>query len=196
MFSEELNKYIVSGGLVYINKWCKGYSVQLKIKNERNTKLGDYKRLKNKHQITLNYGLHKELSFLTLTHEIAHMHTVEKYGRHIKPHGIEWKNTFSGLIIDSLQLYSKNLQPILIDFAKNPRAGYYAYSPLINYFQTHNQKKSTQLQDLPTDTVFRIKNKVFKKGKKRKIRYLCTEIATGKKYTIHPLAPIDEIIEV
>lgn len=195
MFSEKLNQYLIPGGLAFINKWCKGYAVQLKIKNARNTKLGDYRKLKDAHQITLNYGMHKELSFLTLTHEIAHMHVHEKFGNHVKPHGKVWKHTFSNLILESLNLYSAELQPILIEFAKNPRAGFYAYQPLTAYFHSNNNSIVTVLKDLPADTIFRMKNKIFKKGKKRKIRYLCTEVATGKKYSVHPLAPIDEIIE-
>lgn len=195
MFSEKLDEYIIPGGRTFINKWCEGYPVHLKIKNARNTKLGDYRRMRNGHQITLNYGMHKELSFLTLTHEIAHMHAFVKFGRNIKPHGYEWKKTFSELILESLFIYSEDLQPILIDFARNPRAGFYAYAPLVAYFQTDEEKKTPQLQDLPHQATFRIKNKIFKKGNKRKIRYLCTEIATGRKYTIHPLAQIDEIIE-
>lgn len=168
----------------------------LKIKNARDTKLGDYKKSQGTHQITLNYGMHKELSFLTLTHEIAHMHAFQKYGSKIKPHGQEWKHVFTGLILESVDLYSKDFQPILLDFAKNPRAGFYSYQPIVEYFHLVENEEVILLKNIAVGVKFRLKNKIFKKGDKRKIRYICTELKTGKKYTIHPLAPVDEIIEI
>lgn len=195
MFTNKLNQYLIPGALDYINQWCDGYSVDLIIKNARATKLGDYKRINNRHQITLNHGLDKALSFHILTHEIAHMHAREKYNRRIKPHGNEWKTIFSELIIETLHLFESDLQPILKDFAKNPRAGYYSYRPLATYFHKKENENLILLQDLNQGAIFRIKDKIYQKGEKRKIRYLCKNLASGKQYAVHPLAPINEIIE-
>ena len=195
MFTEELNKYLIPGALDFINKWCKDYPITLIIKDARITKLGDYRKDGNRHKITLNYGLDKELSFHILTHEIAHMHVREKYGRSIKPHGIEWKNAFTTLILESLHLFEPKLQQILFEFAKNPRAGFYSYAPLTQYFQLKENPEKLFLKDLPKDAVFKSSGRIFKKGNKRKIRYICTDLSTGKKYSIHPLAPIDGVIE-
>ena len=195
MFTEKLNPYLIPGALEYINLWCEGYPVRLVIKNARTTKLGDYIKLDGKHQITLNHGLDKALSFHILTHEIAHMHAREMYGRNIKPHGPEWKSIFSNLILQTIHLFEPELQSILKEFAKNPRAGYYSYRPLAAYFQKKENAEVVHLQDLAIGTIFRIKDKIYKKGQKRKIRYLCKNLATGKQYSVHPLAPINEIIE-
>lgn len=195
MFNDSLNSYLIPGALDYINLWCKDFAVDLVIKNARDTKLGDYRRLNNRHQITLNHGLDKALSFHILTHEIAHMHAVEKYGRNIKPHGDEWKYTFSRLILQSIHLFEPDLRVILNEFAKNPRAGYYSFQPLAAYFQKTEDAKTIVVQDLNEGTVFRIKDKIYKKGKKRKIRYLCKNLSNGKLYSVHPLAPVNEIID-
>lgn len=195
MFTENLNKYLIPGALPYINQWCKGYAVHLIIKNARETKLGDYRKLKDKHQITLNYGLDPELSFHILTHEIAHMHAREKFGRSIQPHGKEWKRIFSEMIHETLHLFKPEFQKILIDFAQNPRAGFYAYPPLVHYFQLKENPDKISLKDLPYGSEFRSGKKYFKKGEKRKIRYICTDLKTGKKYSVHPLAPVDELIK-
>lgn len=195
MFTEKLNEYLIPGALELVNKWCKGYPVLLVVKNARETKLGDYQKLKDKHKITLNSGLDKALSFHILTHEIAHMHAREKYGRYIKPHGDEWKFVFAGLIVESLHLFEPELQKILKDFAVNPRAGFYAYQPLVEYFQIKENPEKIYLKDLEPGTVFKSGKRCYEKGKKSKIRYICRDINTGKKYSVHPLAPVDEIVK-
>ncbi|MDO5655009.1 MAG: transcription elongation protein SprT [Flavobacteriaceae bacterium] len=195
MFTEELNKYLIPGALHFVNKWCKGYGVDLIIKNARQTKLGDYRKAGNRHQITLNYGLDKELSFHILTHEIAHMHARVKYGPNIKPHGIEWKITFSDLIYESLHLFKDEFQLILKDFAPNPRAGYYSYPPIAEYFQRKENPDRIVVKDMAFGSIFRSGNKIFKKVSQNKIRYICIEINTGRRFTVHPLAPVDEIIK-
>lgn len=195
MFKESLNKYLIPGALDFVNLWCENYAVDLIIKNARHTKLGDYRRINQRHQITLNRGLDKALSFHILTHEIAHMHAIKKYGKYIKPHGNEWKLTFSKLILQSIHLFEPELQEILKDFAKNPRAGYYSYRPLAAYFQKNENSEIILLQDLKEGSIFRIKNNIYQKGKKRKIRYICKNMSNGKFYSVHPLAPVNEIIE-
>ena len=196
MFPEKLNKYLIPGALEFVNEWCAGYAVHLEIKNARETKLGDYRKMHGRHHITLNYGLDSELSFHILTHEIAHMHARVKYGNSIQPHGKEWKRIFAGLILQTLHLYEPEFQLILKDFARNPRAGYYAYQPLVNYFQMKENPERVSLKDLPEGAVFKSGRKIFKKGNKRKIRYICTDLKTGKKYSVHPLAPVDQVIKI
>lgn len=196
MFHKKLDQYLLPDSREYLNKWCKGYKINILIKNARESKLGDYKKLnKDTHQITLNVGMTRELTFFTLTHEIAHLHAREKFGNRIKPHGKEWKYCFTQLILDSVHLYPNEIQPLLLHFAKNPRASFYASKELASYFISEGDKEQLLLKDLPTGAVFRIKEKIFKKGNIRKIRYLCTEISSSKKYTIHMLAPVDEVIE-
>ena len=66
----------------------------VKVKNERKTRHGDYTRLPNgKHQITVNSNLNEYRFLITLIHEIAHFEAYKTYGRFIKPHGVEWKQT-------------------------------------------------------------------------------------------------------
>ncbi|MGI9525875.1 MAG: SprT-like domain-containing protein [Weeksellaceae bacterium] len=196
MFNAELQKYLIPGSRDYLNQWCKGYKIKIVIKNARESKLGDYRKLAhNTHQITLNIGMSPELTFFTLTHEIAHLHAREKYGNTIKPHGNEWKFCFGHLIRESAHLYPISMQPLLLNFSNNPRASFYASKELATYFLKEENKEQLLLRDIPSGSVFRIKEKIFKKGNIRKIRYLCTEISSSKRYTIHMLAPVDEVIE-
>lgn len=196
MFNKKIQQYLIPGALEFLNKWCEGFRINLLIKNARDSKLGDYKKLsQNTHQITLNVGMSPELTFFTLTHEIAHLHAREKFGNAIKPHGKEWKYSFAKLILESLHLYPDNMKPLLIKFSKNPKASFYASKELATYFIADEKKEQILLKDIPEGTLFQIKEKIFKKGNLRKIRYLCTEVRSGKKYTIHMLAPVDKIIK-
>ncbi|MXV37379.1 transcription elongation protein SprT [Flavobacteriaceae bacterium Ap0902] len=196
MFDEKLQSYLLPEAHIYLNKWCKGYRIKLLIKNARESKLGDYRKLDHDtHQITLNTGMSPALTFFTLTHEIAHMHARDKFGNGIKPHGREWKFSFAQLILETLHLYPKEIQPLLLKFSRNPKASFYASKDLASYFISKEEKEQLLLKDIPEGAKFRIKEKIFKKGNIRKIRYLCTEIYSGRKFTIHMLAPIDELIE-
>ena len=189
-----LKKYINQSAIYFIEKWTKDYHLLLKVKNERKTKLGDYKKLKNGHQITINNEPNEDLFFMVLTHEIAHMHAFHQYGFRIKPHGKEWKFVFGKLLKESVKAYKEDFQKIILSFAENPRANYYAYTPIVNYFNNSKEINKILLSDLKENAIFSIGNKIFKKGNKRKIRYICTELSTGKKYSIHGLAPIDKVI--
>jgi len=51
------------------------------------------------------------------------------------------------------------------------------------------------LDNLGENQKFRLGKRIFQKVEKRKIRYLCREIKTGKLYLVNGQAVIDEIIE-
>lgn len=193
MQMSSLQNYLSTDKLLFIKKWIKDYPLLLKVKYNRKTKLGDYRRLPNGHQITINHNLPEDLFFLTLTHEIAHMHAFAKYGYRIKPHGKEWKYTFSQLIRASYTVYNPTAQGLILDFSNNPKAGFFSSPALAYYFKKLENVDITHLMDLKADQLFILKNKTFKKGKKRKIKYICTEIKTGLPYLIHGLAEVKKV---
>lgn len=190
MVKNILSDYLPIGARQWVEKWCENYPVIIKVKPARKRKLGDYRKEKTHHQISVNNDLHPDLLFLTLTHEIAHLISFAHYGNEIKPHGKEWKFIFSELIKESIQVYPKPLQVILANFAKNPKANFYAYAPLVNYFHHEDNPDTIFLQDLKEGSYFFLEDKKFIKGKKRKIKYICTEQISGKSYVIHGLAPV------
>ncbi|MGQ2117450.1 SprT-like domain-containing protein [Ornithobacterium rhinotracheale] len=188
-----LKKFIPEASLPHIAQWISGYPLLLKVKNNRKSKLGDYRKIPRGHQITINKDLSPHLFLLTLTHEIAHMHSFARYGFKISPHGKEWKSTFATLLQETLHLYPEDLQPIMRKYIKNPKANFYAFSPFVAYFsQEEKQEDTLFLKDLPKGTIFALNNRVFKKGEIKRIRYICHEISTGKSYLIHELAPVKE----
>ena len=75
----------------YLKIWFASHQVHLHISRSRNSKLGDYQRLKDgSHKISINHNLQPELFFFVLTHELAHLIAFDKFkGKRISAHGIE-----------------------------------------------------------------------------------------------------------
>ena len=174
----------------------KNNNVSLKIVNERVTKHGDYRRTQNgEHQITINANLNKYRFLMTMVHEIAHLIAIEKYGRNIKPHGVEWKYTYQQLMLPFINpsVFPNQLLPDIANHFKNPRASSDTdakLSVLLKQFDERSDKN--YIFEIPLGSTFRIHNgKVFKKGNRRIKRYECLELSSGRTYLFQPNAEIE-----
>ncbi len=193
---ETLLKYVPENAVNQCINLIKQHFVHLKIVNERQTKHGDYRKaVSGKHEISVNGSLNKYRFLMTLVHEIAHLVAFEKYGRNIKPHGVEWKMTFQQMMVPFLRpdVYPNNLLPLLARHFRNPSASSDTDATLslaLKQFDAQNDKN--YIFEIPYNTVFRIANgKVFKKIALRTKRYECIELATAKIYLFHPNAEVD-----
>ncbi|WP_299102794.1 SprT-like domain-containing protein [uncultured Winogradskyella sp.] len=171
----------------------------IKVKSERKTRHGDYRSLPNgKHQITINSNLNCYRFLMTLIHEIAHYEAYSKYGRLIKPHGKEWKHTYQHLMLPFLRpdIFPNELLPLLAQHFKNPKASsdtdvQLAYA--LKQFNEDNDK--TFVFELPLNQTFKLYNgRIFKRGNKRRKRYECVEVNSGKLYLFNPNAEV-EVLE-
>ncbi|WP_313113040.1 SprT-like domain-containing protein [Aequorivita sediminis] len=193
---EILEKYIPQASVVPVFELIKTYNVHLKIVNQRVTRHGDYRRMPNgQHQITVNTSLNKYRFLITLIHEIAHLEAFEKYGKLIKPHGIEWKRTFQLLMLPYLrpEVFPNQLLPLLARHFKNPTASSDTDAKLslaLKQFDPENDKN--YIFEIPLGGSFRLYNgRIFKRGKKKVKRYECVEIATGRVYLFNPNAEVE-----
>lgn len=174
-------------------------AVHLKIVNERVTRHGDYRRLSNgQHQITVNSTLNKYRFLITLVHEIAHLVAFEKYGRNIKPHGLEWKKTFQYLMLPFIrpEIFPSGLLPLLAKHFRNPKASSSTDANLSIALKGFDEQQSEKsyVFELPIGSVFRMYNgKLFKKGNRRVKRYECVEVNSGKIYLFQPNAEVELI---
>ncbi|NNE77925.1 MAG: sprT domain-containing protein [Pricia sp.] len=194
---EVLKKYLPERATDPCLELIKNTGVHLKIVNERVTRHGDYRRMPDgKHQITVNATLNKYRFLITLIHEIAHLVAFEKYGRRIKPHGIEWKRTFQYLMLPFIrpEIFPAKLLPLLAKHFKNPKASSTTdakFSIALQQFDVKPTDK-TYVFELPLGSVFRIYNgKMFKKGNRRVKRYECVELDTGRMYLFQPNAEVE-----
>ena len=191
-----LEKYIPTHAVEPVFGLIKANDIHLKIVNERKTRHGDYRNMPGGgHQITVNANLNKYRFLITLVHEIAHLIAFENFGRHIKPHGEEWKRTFQKLMLPFIrpEIFPAQLLPLIARHFRNPKASSDTDAHLsvaLKQFDEENDKN--YIFEIPHGCIFRIYNgKVFKKGERRIKRYECVEVKTGRVYLFQPNAEVE-----
>ena len=196
---DTLLEYIPEQAIPKIMELLDHDHLSVKVKNERKTRHGDYRRLPNgNHQITVNANLNHYRFLITLIHEIAHFEAYKNYGRSIKPHGLEWKRTFQHLMLPFInpEIFPSEILPLLAKHFKNPKASSdtdinLAYA--LKQFDEPNDK--TFIFEVPLHQSFKIHNgRIFKKGQKRRTRYECMELKTGKIYLFNANVEVDLIV--
>ena len=168
----------------------------VKVSKARKTKHGDYRQLTNgKHQITVNSNLNSYRFLITLIHEIAHFEAYNSYGRFIKPHGKEWKTTFQHLMLPFLrpEIFPLELLPLLAQHFKNPKASSDTDTKLAYALKQFDAgDKKTLVFEVPFGENFKLYNgRIFKRGEKRRKRFECLEVKTGKLYLFNPNAEVE-----
>ncbi len=194
--SNVLADYIPSSALDYITQLLQQEHLVVKIKKERKTRHGDYRRLPNgSHQITVNSNLNYYRFLITLVHEIAHFEAYKKFGRLIKPHGKEWKQTFQRLMLPLVnpKVFPNELLPLIAKHFLNPKASSDTDVQLSRALKQYDEPNGkTYIFELPLGTIFKLYNgRTFKKGNKRVKRYECIELNTGKLYLFNPNAEVE-----
>ena len=197
---DSLKDFIPNAALDQVSKLLLHDNLVVKIKKERKTRHGDYRRLPNgKHQITINSNLNPYRFLITLVHEIAHFEAYTTYGKLIKPHGPEWKSIFQHHMLPFIrpEVFPNDVLPLLAMHFKNPKASSDSDPVLslkLKQYDPPNGK--TFIFEVPEGSTFRLYNgKVFRKGPKRRTRFECTELASGRLYVFNPNAEVELSIE-
>ncbi len=192
MSIQPLQNYLPQNTISYLKNWFSDHCIHIKVTGNRNSKLGDYRKLRDRsHEISINGTLAPQLFFFVLTHELAHLIAFEKFGRKIAPHGNEWKHTFRLMLLESLEVYDDDLKPIILKFSKSPKANFMASPDLVKYFHIENQEDG----DLYIEQLTKGENFIYRGNKYLlegliKKNYLCLNLATGRKYSFRPLARV------
>lgn len=195
MSISNLEKFLPENTLPHLQKWFGDYTIHIKITRNRNSKLGDYRKMPDKsHKITINSTLQPQLFFFVLTHELAHLIAFEKYNNRISAHGKEWKDTFREMLLESISVYEKDLKPIILNFAKSPKANFMSSPDLVKYFHIENyEDESSYIEDLADGDFFIYRNERYQLEGKRKKNYLCVNLVNHKKYIFKPLAGVEKL---
>jgi hypothetical protein len=192
MSIQSLEKYLPQNTLDHLRNWFSDHSIHIKITRNRNSKLGDYRKLRDlSHEITINSTLQPQLFFFVLTHELAHLIAFEKFGRRISPHGNEWKETFRKMLLESIEVYEDNLKPIIFKFSKSPKANFMASPDLVKYFHIENHDDDEiYIESLVKGDHFLYRNEKYLLEGLIKKNYLCLNLVSGRKYSFKPLARV------
>lgn len=198
-YRNSLEKYLPEEFLESVIGLLLNHPVTFKIVKPRKTKLGDFRSGRNgdKHQITINGNLNRYSFLITTLHEFAHLITYEKYGRHVSPHGREWKKIYSDLllpVIDSKEL-PEDVEIALTNSLIKVKASSCSDANLHRTLLRYDPKMEDQttLESLDKNSIFALNGKTFIKGKLRRTRFICTETTTKKQYLVSALAQVKEI---
>jgi SprT protein len=202
ILSQKIERFVPDGYALILAEYIIIHKIMFKVVKPRATKLGDYRApfgAQKRHIITINSDLNKFAFLITSLHEIAHLHTYEAYGRNAAPHGIEWKNAFATLLHPLLSddTMPHDLKLALRNTVKNVKASSCSDTALSRVIQRYDTQKDNTiaLENLKLGASFALKGNSFRKGEKRRTRYLCIDTSSQKQYLVHALAMV-EIIEV
>lgn len=193
-----LLKYLPKKSVPIVLEILEQYDVQFKVVNRRSSKHGDYKKVDGQHYISINASVNSYRMLITLIHELSHLLAFDKYGFDIKPHGKEWKQTFSGMmmpLLENTNIFPYSLLPVLRNYFRNPKASSDTDYKLTNALRAYDggQSKSA-INELPDQGRFRLHNgRIFIKGNQRVKRFECLEERTGKVYLFNPNVLVESI---
>jgi SprT protein len=185
--------YIPQFSQTKIQEYLEPNDLKLKIKKERTTKHGDFRKMKEgNYLITINNNLNPYQFLLTLVHEIAHYKTYKTYGR-VKPHGAEWKNTFKELMLPFIrpEVFPQDILPHLAKYLLNAKASTDSDHNLALALKQHTKNHNKNyIFELQIGMEFELKNKRFVLLEKKRTRSICLDKSSKRKYIINLISEV------
>ena len=193
-----LKAYLPEGAFEPVLALIHQYKLHLTVTKARKSVLGDYRhpRMGANHKISVNGNLNQYEFLITLLHELGHLLCYEQHKNKVEAHGQEWKLIYGNLLLHFIQmdLFPSDIKKSLLKTIKNPAATANGETSLLLVLRKYNtqQKEGYQLvADIQEGSLFEaMKGKVFKRGKKRRIRIECVELSTGHIYSFSALTEV------
>ena len=193
-----LNSYLPDGAFGPVIDLINQYKVHLTVTKARKSVLGDYRHAFQgaNHKISVNGNLNKYEFLITLLHELAHLLCYELYRNRVDAHGKEWKSIYGQLLAQFIQkgIFPDDIKKALSKTLLNPAATANGETKLLLVLRKYNtvQKEGIALvANIAEGVLFESLNgKIFKRGKKRRIRIECVEVATGQVYSFSALTEV------
>ena len=192
---EKLLQYIPEASKVQLKEYLQKFPIEIKVTRQRLTKHGDFRLKRNGMSvITVNNSLNPYRFLITLLHELAHYKVVKQFGHKVKPHGKEWKKAYQETLLPFLcpKVFPDPICSVLARHMKNPKASTDRDFDLVMVLKTFDENKfQTFIYQVENGAMFQIYNgKKFIKIKKRRTRFECKEVQTGKIYVFSPHAEV------
>lgn len=199
---EYLRQFIPYAAVPRILEYLHHYKVHLTITRERKTVLGDYRHATGlrTHRISVNGNLNNYAFLITLIHELAHLVTFMEYGNRVQSHGKEWKSRYAFLLSDFLnkQIFPAVIEQALQRSMHDLPASSCADEGLMRVLKQFDKHDNglVMVEQLHEGQLFDIgEGRIFRKGKKLRKRFQCTEVKTGKVYLFSPIYEVKELTE-
>jgi hypothetical protein len=197
-----LSAYLPEGAFEPVVQLIHQYKVHLTVTKARKSVLGDYRHagMGGNHKISVNGNLNKYEFLITLLHELAHLLCFEQHKNRVEAHGKEWKLIYSDLLsaFIRLGLFPIDIQKSLQKTLLNPAATANGETALLLVLRNYDAVKKEGhafVAHLQEGTLFEsFKGRIFRRGKKRRIRIECVELATGHVYSFSALTEVKVII--
>ena len=177
----------------YILLKIKSESIHFRISSPRKSKLGDYRYNydKKSHSISVNIDLSQVQFLITFIHELAHKKCFEKYSNSVSSHGEEWKMIFVELLRQARSelILTEEGEATFISNILNPKATFMKIDK--------SDDGHVLVLDLAIESKFELRSgRKFQLIKKRRTRYLCTDLNNGQLYAVLGVTPIKRLIEL
>ena len=193
-----LNSYLPDGAFGPVIDLINQYKVHLTVTKARKSVLGDYRHAFQgaNHKISVNGNLNKYEFLITLLHELAHLLCYELYRNRVDAHGKEWKSIYGQLLAQFIQkgIFPDDIKKALSKTLLNPAATANGETKLLLVLRNYNEIKKVGVAlvaHIPEGILFESLNgKIFRRGKKRRIRIECVEVATGQVYSFSALTEV------
>jgi SprT protein len=190
-----LERHVPPRAVEYCYQLWKDAPFELILRKRRLTKLGDFTcRPGHSPRITLNADSHPFVFLLTYVHEVAHLRVHREFGFRVPPHGKEWKNRFRELCSPLLLLsvFPETVKEVLMRHLQNPSASSFSDPQLLRVLRDQDSRLSETLQlaDIPEESRFMLHGRWYQKGKLKRTRVVCKELASGRNYLISAHATV------
>ena len=188
------HSFVPTESRLILQGWIEELGINLLISKPRKTKLGDFRVHKGRLSISVNDNLNPYSFLITLTHELAHAFVYIEHSNKVLPHGLQWKTTFKTMLFNFIHLFPEDINKVLSIYLLNPKASTLSDVRLSTVLRKYNKQKEIIISDiLDGDSFIASNGKEFKKGKKLRKRFSCTQKDTNRVYLFHPLAEVSKI---
>jgi SprT protein len=195
-----LKRYMPEGVVGYATDYLIEHRIQLRITPPRRSKFGDYRPPLpgENHRISVNSDLNMYAFTVTFFHEIAHLTNWSRHANRVNPHGPEWKQEFREIMLPLARaaVLPTDINQALHSYLAKPSASTCSDPQLFRTLRKYDSHGKKLVEELPEGTRFVLGNGlVLQKGARRRTRYECLEIRTGRTYLVPGLA-VAEFIDM
>lgn len=198
---EILKRYLPEESVEKVLSFLSNHKVLFKITSHRNSKFGDFcapnSRCLNP-KISINGDLNRYMFLTVFLHEAAHLLTWQKFKSSVKPHGREWQACHQELLLQYLPIYPEKLRPFVLKYCRKIPISSIDVVNLERALQNYNKEvvSNLLLMDLSFGDQFVLQSHpddIFEIQSKRRTRYVCRALSSGKLFLIKGAALVIKI---